>query len=278
MSDFGVFFTCYTEGKAIEYSLEKLYSIYPECPVYLVSDGGNDFSYLEKKHPFLKTTIEDDARGWCQKPGMAEYLINEISPKGSPCIDQKEKEYFDKLYHTGMSWLDRNKAAVEYAQKPYMLMMETDVLVRGKLTMPTDHKLICEPVNYCTSWPKWSTTPNWNDVFKKVSGASAVEVDNYGWPYIYESEAFNNVHKFIKENDDVFRDLVSSHWTVGAAGDVTIPVCFGLLGYEQGNNPESIQCLHHAQWRSSSHPLIHQFRDYYPTKDDNYDGRHSSEG
>ena len=48
--DFGVFYTCYTEKRAVDYSLEVLYSIYKDVPVYLVSDGGSDFSDLERKY------------------------------------------------------------------------------------------------------------------------------------------------------------------------------------------------------------------------------------
>ena len=60
MSDFGVFYTCYKEKEAVEYSLATLFSVYPECPVYLVSDGGHDYSYLESKYPTLKTELEEE--------------------------------------------------------------------------------------------------------------------------------------------------------------------------------------------------------------------------
>jgi hypothetical protein len=45
----GVFYTCYTEKAAVEFSLDMLFEIYPEIRVYLVSDGGSDYSFLNSK-------------------------------------------------------------------------------------------------------------------------------------------------------------------------------------------------------------------------------------
>ena len=55
MSDIGVFYKCYKEREAVEYSLEKLYQVYPDCPVYLASDGGHDYSDLMTVHQNLKS-------------------------------------------------------------------------------------------------------------------------------------------------------------------------------------------------------------------------------
>ncbi len=48
MSSLGIFFSCFKEKKAVEYSLTELVKHYPDSPIYLVSDGGLDFSYLEE--------------------------------------------------------------------------------------------------------------------------------------------------------------------------------------------------------------------------------------
>ena len=95
MSKFGVWYTCYKEREAIEYSLEKLYEIYPECPVYLVSDGGYDYSYLEEKHPFLKTFLEYDSRGWCQM--LTPEQINNIHTEELQEKLMKVKRNFQRI-------------------------------------------------------------------------------------------------------------------------------------------------------------------------------------
>jgi hypothetical protein len=48
---------------------------------------------------------------------------------------------------------------------------------------------------------------------------------------------------------------------------------FAALGYDEIQNPELTECLRNPNWRNSGHPLLHQFREYYPTS--NYSGRHS---
>ena len=45
----GFFYTCYKEHKAVEYSLKRLRRVYPDAPIYLVSEGA-DFSYLEEDY------------------------------------------------------------------------------------------------------------------------------------------------------------------------------------------------------------------------------------
>ena len=45
----GFFYSVFKEKKAVDYSVEQLKIYYPESKVYLVSDGGLDYSYLEKK-------------------------------------------------------------------------------------------------------------------------------------------------------------------------------------------------------------------------------------
>ena len=54
----GVFFTCYTEEEAVKYSIDKLKEIYPDVPVYLVSDGGSDFSQIKEKYRDVETRLE----------------------------------------------------------------------------------------------------------------------------------------------------------------------------------------------------------------------------
>jgi hypothetical protein len=60
MTSLGFFFSCFNENKAVEYSLSELVKHYPDSPIYLVSDGGNDFSYLESEYKNLKFSFEED--------------------------------------------------------------------------------------------------------------------------------------------------------------------------------------------------------------------------
>ena len=72
--DFGVFYTCFTEYEAVEYSLDVLYSIYPEVPVYLISDGGSDYSNLSGKFKNAEFLLEYDSRGMVPKINSTNWL------------------------------------------------------------------------------------------------------------------------------------------------------------------------------------------------------------
>ena len=55
----GFFYTCYKEHRAVEYSIKRLRRVYPDAPIYLVSEGA-DFSYLEEDYDEISTHLEED--------------------------------------------------------------------------------------------------------------------------------------------------------------------------------------------------------------------------
>jgi len=130
--DFGVFYTCYTEKKAVDYSLEVLYGIYPDVPVYLISDGGSDYSDLEERYSSLgfnlKTHLEVDSRG--------------LIPTFAHREDFNTEEIQQKVFDSVITFIERIKRAIDYSKKEFLLVMEPDVLVRGKISNPGNHKLL----------------------------------------------------------------------------------------------------------------------------------------
>ena len=57
MNNLGVFFTCYTELEAVEYSIDLLETVYPDIPVYIVSDGGSDYSFISEKYKNISDSV-----------------------------------------------------------------------------------------------------------------------------------------------------------------------------------------------------------------------------
>ena len=255
MANFGISYSCFTEKKAVEYSIEVLRQIYPDCPVYLVSDGGGDYTFLEQKFDNLKVSHEEDMRGWCQRRTE----------------EQNTENMHEKLYETAMSWIERNKSAVDFCKTPYMLMMEPDVLIRGKIDIPKDAKLVSpEIVNFAK---RPDNEAGWVEVLKQIPGS--VPCTGWSWPLIYDSEAFNVVYDFIKKNDDIFRAFVKADWEFGSAGDVTLPVIFAACGYTLTVFDQATDCARNSNWRNSYHGLLHAYREQYPKND--YNGRHAGE-
>lgn len=247
--DFGIYYTCFTEVDAVENSLDVLYRIYPECPVYLVSDGGADYSFLEKKFPHLKTVLGSDSRSFIPRIKKEDYMTPEV------------QEQIIGSIHT---FFDRNMKAIEHCNKPHMLIMEPDALVRGKLTCPTTAKLLGSRVNQ-------GLNSELKEVLSKIPGA--IIVDHWGaTPAIYEVEAFKKVNAFIHSNPNIIKEISMADERFSNY-DVTFAVLFGACGYPEVANPELTECLRNPNWRNTSHPLLHQYREYYPT-DDGYEGRH----
>ena len=115
----GVFYICYKEQAAIEYSLKKFREFYPKNPIYLVSYNGLDFSYLKENFGNIETTVED-----MEVVGVAKNLDKSIKEN---TVD------FDLFFDLSMEFLRRLKNACDFCKTEYMLLMEPDVLVRGEL-------------------------------------------------------------------------------------------------------------------------------------------------
>ena len=59
IDDIGFIYNCVFKQKAaFVHSVEKIREVYPESKIYVVSDGGLDYSFLQDEN--LETTMEDD--------------------------------------------------------------------------------------------------------------------------------------------------------------------------------------------------------------------------
>lgn len=249
--DFGVFFTCFTEFNAVEHSLDKLFSIYPEIPVFLISDGGDDYSKLENKFKGLKTSLEHDSRGGIPKINDSIYLNPE-----------NQKYMIDSIF----TFLERINKSIDYCKKPYILIMEPDLLVRGELNIEEDAHISGSKVNLY----HWASE-RINKILSGIEGS--IPVSHYGFLAILKCESFKKVYDFFKKNPEYIKEFcqIDSQFS---NYDIFLVVLFAAMGYELVENDEIVECLRDPMWRLSGHPLVHQFREHYPAN--NYTGRHSN--
>jgi len=249
-ANFGVFYTCYTETHAVDFSLEVLRKIYPECPIYLVSDGGSDYSFLNSKFDRIKTLKEHDSRVFIP------FLFQET---------YKNDDNQSLIKNSIITFLNRIKSAIEFCRTEYMLVMEPDVLVRGKISVQPGAHLLGSRINEGLS-------SELRNIVSSVNGA--IDVNTWGaTPALFRSDSFMKSYEIIMKNDLLDKLSLADHRL--ANYDVLFAVMFALAGYEETFNPEIIECFRNPYWKYTNHPLVHQFRDHYPKKKDGYEGFHT---
>lgn len=248
MSSIGFFFSCYKEKRAVEYSLSELVKHYPDSPIYLVSDGGEDFSYLESQFKNLKTTLEEDT--------MSETFKITAGSNGCDGINGNfQQEHYQKIIKKcALAVLRRLENAIKYCKTDYILMMDPDTLVRGKLNIPDGAKLLGSRINI-------GLPEGLKDVLSRIDGAKVI--DCWGaTPAIFETKIFMKSWQMFKNTPQLL-DMLAKEFYAVYAHDVLLPLIFALVGEEETFNPDIIECNRNPFWEMCPNPLVHQFKRYY---------------
>jgi len=159
MKSVGFFYSVYKEQKATEYSVEQLKKIYPKSFVYLVSDGGLDFSYLEYKHTNLKALLEEDT--------MSDTFNITAGTTGCDYTigNYREPFYQEAIKKCAYTVLDRVTRAIEYCNYPdWMVMCDPDCLIRGELNFSEEGKILGTRINCCLP-------QGYQNILKGIDGA-----------------------------------------------------------------------------------------------------------
>lgn len=238
MKKLGVFFTCFNEIKAVEYSIKILNENYPSIPIYLVSEG-LDFSYLASQYDNLFFSQEEDTMS----------VTFQITDKNF-----REEVHQTNMKKAALSVIDRLIKCIEWCKTDYILMMDPDALVRGKLNIPENCKLLGSKIN--KGFPQ-----EYREVLSSIPGACVIN-DWGATPAIFDSTSFLKASIFLKENLD---RLCKTFYAL-YAHDVLLPTLFALIGEQETFNPDIIECNRDPDWESKCNPLVHQFKRYYPSR------------
>lgn len=248
MKSIGFFFSCFKEKKAVEYSLSELVKHYPDSPIYLVSDGGYDYSYLENDFNNLKTVLDEDT--------MSETFKITAGVTGCDGVNGNyRQEHYQKIIQKcALAVLNRLEKAIEYCKTDYILMMDPDTLVRGKLNIPDNAKLLGTKINI--GFPR-----GLKEVLSRIEGAKVI--NSWGaTPAIFETKTFLKSWEMFKNTPDLLEMLTQEFYAI-YAHDVLLPIIFSLVGEEETFNPDIIECNRDPNWQFKSNPLVHQFKEYY---------------
>ena len=235
----GFFFSCYKENRAVENSLSELRKHYPDNPIYLVSDGGSDFNYLKDSYDNLFVSLEEDTMS-------STFNITDQN--------WREEVHQNAIRHATYAVLNRLERAIEYCQTDYILMMDPDALVRGQLNIPEGVKLLGSRVN--TGLPVELQV-----VLSRIPGAKVINC----WgatPALFETKTFMDSWTRLKSSPNVMDAFVDSFYAI-YAHDVLLPLVFALVGEEETFNPDIVECNRNPNWRNTTQPLVHQFKEFY---------------
>jgi len=252
MKSVGFFYTVFTEKKAVEYSIEQLRKWYPSSPIYLVSDGGLDFSYLKNDYDDLETKLEEDT--------ISETFGITAGSTGCDYIsgNYRQEQYQNAIKKCAYGVLDRIERAIEYCNYPdWMVMCDPDCLIRGKLSFPDRAKLLGQRVNCCLP-------EGYRDILRSIGGATPIS--RWGAsPCVFEVQTFLKALKKFRDLDESMNllDLFSKEFYGMYAHDVLFPTLFALVGEEEVFNPDIVECHTDSYWRQKSNPLVHSFTEYY---------------
>jgi hypothetical protein len=237
MNNLGVFLTCYTEQRAVEYLLIKLNEIYPNIPVYLVSESRINFNYLISLYNIKCLNVEDTMSATF-KITKDNFLENVHQENNKKCA---------------LATLQRLQNAIDFfgPSVEYILMMDPDALVRGPLTIPKDVKLLGSRVNSGLPEELRSTLAS-------IKGAKVI--NNWGaTPAIFHVKTFLKGLPLMLNLMDTFCKTFYAIY----AHDVLLPLTFALVGEEETFNPDIIECNRDPHWENKPNPLVHQFKRYY---------------
>lgn len=242
--ELGIFYTCYTETRAVEYSLKNLFDFYPDIKVYLVSDGGSDYRFLNEKFPDknIKVNLEEDTRG----------IISIIDNKTKDFFKKESKE---KMLKSIVVFLDRIKRAIDYCQSDYLLIMEPDVLVRGKLNIPENSIYLGNNTNKYFS----------KDLKKWMKNKGYMVPKHYGMVPLFSTKHFKEILKIV---DDKLIEEIYHQDPLFPYYDKMLTILFCLIHVEEKFNSDVTECFRDKNWKTNKKPLVHQFRQYYPSKEE----------
>ncbi len=234
--DLGFFFSCYKEKDAVDFCISNIRNYYKNNPIYLSSDGGYDFSYLQDDN--LKFKLYDDVLGYVNNP---EY---------------KDK---DKLINCCEEFLFRMNESINFCKKDYIIYYEPDILLRGKIRINYNLKLNGSYANTIENFVldkiKEYNPNNLNQNFGSCGGS------------IINCESFVDVYQ--KTNKDILKDLIYTDPRISNC-DYLLTVLFSIFGYKYDINFDFIEAKR-DKWENSEHSIVHQYHHNYKI---NYNGKY----
>jgi len=251
IEDIGFIYNCiFKQKNALIASVEGVRSVYPDSKIYLVSDGGLDYSFLEDEN--TKFSMEEDT---CS----AIKNINESN------FREPENQLVTK--RAMAATVRRLQEGLEYCGYPeWFCMTEPDVLIRGKISYPEEAKLLGHRINHAQLVPGWlDMFMGINSLLSEVGGT--VPIFRWGSvPVIGHTQTLLKGIEVYLNNFEIL-DKLSEQFHVPGTFDLFLPILFSLAGEQEVFSDEYTECMRNPNWKTSGHPVVHQYREFYEQTD-----------
>ena len=230
---FGVFYQVYDNKKAARFVLENFRENFPENPVVLISDGGEDFS--------------DVASEYNCNFHMRENIFGNAE-------NGYDTDSYD-AYRT-IEWWKRQKLVCDETGMDYVMIMEDDVLVRDAFDIQAPFDLrgvrLAQPL-----------TPK---MVMEIREKAKFEAGVYGMcgGSMYNAKTFLSIYddviKDIEENMDRLQAEDPMQWRGLGSVDLNITYHFNKRGYRYEAAPWLVEV---REGNLLNFPVIHQWKENY---------------
>lgn len=228
--NFLVHHQCFKNKKATEYSLKSLLDYNPKTPYVLWSDFGDDYTQISKKYKI-------------------NYYYSDINVG---------YRYYDK--NKAYELLSRIKKSCElYPKLPYVLWMEDDVLIKGKIKIDNNIQFSAGPdvgnrylgnvFEYLCN--KYDVNPNFN--FYSTAGGTIMSSDVF-------TNKFHILEKFLEED---YEYIINNLWTELPHHDIMIMTCHLICGKNYSVNPYHVELMRNSDWRNEKYTIVHGYKENY---------------
>jgi len=225
---------CFNNRKATEFAVKNFRQHNPDTPYYLISDAGSDFSDIAEKYN-VNWVYDERNVGMNYLPAKDSWVL-----------------------------LERIMNCFNDSGSQYMLLIEDDVLCRGKIEIENGFDLAGantpgniigkEAFEYIKQ--KYNVNPNVN--WYNACGGTILNKNIF-----YEN--YDIIETFMKEDYDYIMNNLSGEqfgWSFGSM-DSFLGFLYMVCGKEICINSDLVECLRTSDWRSSSHKLVHQYKEQY---------------
>lgn len=222
MNSFSVYHQCYKNKRATEFAIKKFREYNPEVPYYLISDNGDNFLDLAIKY-------------------KCYYYQDKVNTGMNYCSKEQAKRIYERL-----------QECFAITKTDYIILMEDDVLCKGKVEINEDYNLAMSYVPGNKLWlndaikQKYNPSPNVD--WYGATGGSILNKNIFT-----ESKNIEIVNKFLDED---FNPVMGSM-------DQFITTLYLICGYDCSVNPFLGETHRTPNWQTSHHTLIHCFKEYY---------------